>query len=301
MQIGVVFPQIEIGVDPVAVRDFAQATESLGYDHLAVFEHVLGANAGSRPGWTGPYRHTHMFHEPFVLLGYLASVTSKVGFATSVLVLPQRQTALVAKQAAAVDVLSGGRLRLGVGVGWNDVEFEALDEDFSNRGRRLEEQVEVLRLLWTQELVTYEGRWHTITDAGINPLPVQRPIPLWMGGGAERVLRRIGRLADGWFANTSARTAQHTDVPPLRADDGGRATLARIHQYATEAGRDPSEIGVECRIEMVDRSPEDAAADVAMWKAMGVTHVQFTTLRAGLRSVDAHIDALQRFIDAVPK
>ena len=236
-----------------------------------------------------------MFHEPFVLFGYLAALTRRIGFATSILVLPQRQTALVAKQAAEVDVLSHGRLRLGVGSGWNDVEFEALGRDFGDRGRRLEEQVEVMRALWTRELVTYEGRWHRITDAGINPLPVQRPVPIWLGGGAERVLRRVGELADGWFANTSAKTAALTRIPPFRPDDSGRATLEKIHEYARRVGRDPSEIGVECRIELAGRSAAEAAQDIEKWRALGVTHVQLTTMRAGLATVDGHVDAMRRF------
>ena len=205
MKIGVTFPQTEIGSDPAAVLDYAQAAEGLGFSHLIVFDHVLGANAANRPGWSGAYQHTDSFYEPFALFGYLAGVTRRLELVTAVIILPQRQTALVAKQAATVDVLSGGRLRLGVGIGWNDVEYEALGENFHDRGRRSEEQIEVMRALWTNELVTYEGRWHRITDAGINPLPVQRPIPVWLGGGADPVLRRVARMADGWFPQVRPR------------------------------------------------------------------------------------------------
>ena len=226
MLLGVIFPQTEIGTDPIAVRDYAQAAESLGYDHLVAFDHVIGANAASRPGWRGAYQYTDMFYEPFVLFGYLAGVTQRIGLVTGVIILPQRQTVLVAKQAAAVDVLSGGRLRLGIGIGWNDVEYEALGESFRNRGRRSEEQIEVMRALWTQELVTYNGRWHKITDAGLNPLPVQRPIPLWFGGRADPVLRRIARLGDGWF-------------PLLRPDADARAMIDKMRDYARQEGRDP--------------------------------------------------------------
>ena len=199
MRIGVVFPQIEIGPDPAAVRDYAQAAESLGYAHVLAYDHVLGANAGSRPGWSGAYRHTDQFHEVMVLFAYVAGLTETVELVTGILILPQRQTALVAKQTAEVDILSGGRLRLGIGIGWNDVEYEALSEDFGNRGRRSEEQIDVLRRLWTNELVTYEGRWHTVAGGGINPLPVQRLIPVWFGGMDERVLKGLARLGDGWM------------------------------------------------------------------------------------------------------
>ncbi|MDP7415205.1 MAG: LLM class F420-dependent oxidoreductase, partial [SAR202 cluster bacterium] len=187
MKFGAVFPQIEFGNDPVAIRDYAQAAEGMGFEHIIVYDHVVGANAASRPGWSGAYNHNNPFHEPFVFFGYLAGVTETIGLVTAVIILPQRQTALVAKQAAEVDVLSGGRLRLGIGTGWNQVEYEALGENFHNRGRRSEEQIKLMRQLWTNELVTFDGRWHKVTDAGINPLPVQRPIPVWLGGSADQV------------------------------------------------------------------------------------------------------------------
>ena len=284
MRIGVVFPQTEIGADPVAVRDYAQAAESLGYDHLLVYDHVLGANPSSRPGWRG-YQHTHMFHEPFVLFGYLAGLTQRMELVTGVLILPQRQTALVAKQAAEVDVLSGGRLRLGIGVGWNAVEYEALGEDFHNRGRRSEEQIEVLRALWTQELITYQGRWHKITDAGLNPLPVQRPIPLWFGGMADRVLRRIARHGDGWF-------------PQFEPDDSGRAMLDKLHAYVRQEGREPSSIGIEGRVSLANQSPEEWEDIVRAWRELGATHVSANTMGSGLSSPDGHIEAIRRFKEA---
>src|SRR6266404_7156909 len=215
MQVGVIFPQTEIGADPVAVRDYVQAAENLGYAHLLVYDHVLGADAQRHAGWSGGYTAKDMVHEPFVAFGYIAALTQRLELGTAVLVLGQRQTALVAKQAAEVDVLSGGRLRLGIGIGWNHVEYEALGENFHNRGRRSEEQIAVLRALWTQDVVDFHGRWHHIRHAGLNPLPIQRPIPLWLGGGrpgGEAVIERIGRLADGWF-------------PQFAPDDEGRATL----------------------------------------------------------------------------
>ena len=285
MLLGVVFPQTEIGADPVAVRDYAQAAESLGYHHLLVYDHVLGANAGSRPGWRGAYRNTDMFHEPFVLFGYLAGVTQKLELVTGVLILGQRQTALVAKQAAEVDLLTGGRLRLGIGIGWNAVEYEALGEDFHNRGRRSEEQVEVLRALWTQELVSFDGRWHEITDAGLNPMPVQRPIPIWFGGMHDRVLRRTALMGDGWF-------------PQFRPDDRGRAMLGQLHAYAREQGRDPGDIGIEGRISITRGPPQEWTEEAARWKSLGATHLSVNTMGGGLTSTDNHIDAIRRFKEA---
>ena len=186
MEIGVIFPQTEIEPDPVAVRDFAQAAEQLGFAHIFIADHVLGADPRHHDHPSlGAYSHESVVHETMTLMGYLAAVTQRVGLATGILILPQRQTVLVAKQAAEVDVLSGGRLRLGIGVGWNQVEFQALGEDFHNRGRRSAEQIEVMRALWTEEVVDFHGRWHNVTHAGLNPLPVQRPIPVWLGGGSR--------------------------------------------------------------------------------------------------------------------
>ena len=286
MQLGVIFPQTEIGADPKAVRDFAQAAEDLGYAHVIVFDHVLGADTAHYPDWQGPYSRGDMFHEPFVLYGYLAAATERLELVTAVIILGQRQTALVAKQAAAVDVLSGGRLRLGVGIGWNAVEYEALNENFHDRGKRSEEQIAVLRALWTQDVVDYHGRWHTITHAGINPLPVQRPIPLWLGGRVEAVIERVGRLADGWF-------------PQFAPDDAGAATIARMHQYARDAGRDPAQIGVEGRISLAESGPDDWGRLSEAWQEIGATHLSVNTMRAGLETPDDHIDAIRRFHQAM--
>src|SRR4030095_5402479 len=233
MQLGLMFPQTEIGADPKAVRDFVQAAEGIGYEHVIVFDHVLGVDTAHYQGWQGRYTKHDMFHEPFVLYGYLAAITQRLELVTAVIILGQRQTALVAKQAAEVDVLSGGRLRLGIGIGWNAVEYEALGAHFHNRGKRSEEQLAVLRALWTQDVVDFHGRWHHIRHAGINPLPIQRPIPIWLGGGSTNVapvIERVGRLADGWF-------------PQFAPDATGRAALERMRTAARAAGRDPSAIG----------------------------------------------------------
>ena len=286
MQLGAIFPQTEIGADPGAVRDFAQAAEALGYEHLLVFDHVLGADASKRESWERPYSHTDLFHEPFVLFGYLAAFTETIQMTTGILILPQRQTALVAKQAAAVDVLTGGRLRLGVGIGWNDVEYEALGENFANRGRRSEEQIELMRLLWTQEVVNYDGRYHKVTHAGINPLPVQRPIPIWFGGGAPKVVDRIGRLGDGWF-------------PQFKPDGQGQEQIARMKEIAVGSGRDPGSIGIEGRVSISEGNPDEWNKTAAAWGEVGATHLSVNTMRAGLSGPDEHIEAIRRFKEAV--
>ena len=293
MNLGVVFPQTEIGPDPVAIRDYVQAAEELGYSHLIVYDHVLGADTRFHREWVGSYTSGDMFHEPFVLFGYVAGITSKLELVTAILILGQRQTALVAKQAAEVDVLTGGRLRLGIGVGWNPVEYEALDQDFHNRGSRSEEQIALLRSLWTEEVVNFQGRWHRVTHAGISPLPVQRPIPIWIGAGrrlnpvpTDRVLRRVARLSDGWF-------------PQFHPDDAGRAAVARVQELAREAGRDPSSIGMEARINFSDGGQEFWLERATAWWAMGATHVSVNTMGAGLRSTDDHIGAIRQFKEVV--
>jgi len=282
MRLGVVFPQTEIGSDRVVIKDYAQAAEELGYSHILAYDHVIGANLASRPGWQPPYSHLDTFHEPLVLYGYLAGLTKTIELTTGIIILPQRQTVLVAKQAATIDVLSSGRLRFGIGIGWNPVEYEALGQDFKNRGQRSEEQVELLRQLWTRELVTFHGRWHTVIDAGINPLPIQRPIPIWFGGTDDRALRRLARLGDGWF-------------PLMNPDDKCRAAIEKVRSYAREAGRDPEKIGIEGRISHGAGSEEAWRAELQAWKSLGATHSSFNTMKANLPSQRAHIEAIRRF------
>lgn len=283
MKLGVVFPQSEIGADPAAVRDYAQAAEQLGYNHVLVFDHVVGAPP-ERFSFRPPYTHKTQFHEPFVLFGYLAALTS-LELVNGILILPQRQAVLVAKQAAEVDVLTGGKLRLGVGIGWNFVEYEALGENFHNRGRRVEEQIAVMRRLWTEELVDFEGKYHTVKQAGINPMPVQRPIPVWMGGGAEPVMKRIAKIADGWF-------------PQFQPGDDARERLDRLRGYIREAGRKPEDVGIEGRISMFNTPEDQWAKAVRDWQDLGATHLAINTMNAGLTSPQEHIDAIRRFKEA---
>lgn len=284
MQLGVTFPQTEIGADPVAIRDYAQTVEGLGYKHIVVFDHVLGADPTNRPGWRG-YTHRDMFHEPFVLFGYLAALT-QLEMVPAVIILPQRQTALVAKQAAEVDILTGGKLRLGIGVGWNPVEYEALGMNFNTRGRMIEEQVEVLRLLWSQDVVSYNGHYHTITESGLNPLPLGHSIPIWMGGSADVLLRRVARLGDGWF-------------PQGQPDEQMRATVERLREYVREAGRGPDAVGIEARMNAREGNLDEWVRQTEGWRELGATHISINTMGAGFKSLKDHIDAIRRYIEAV--
>lgn len=286
MKLGVVFPQTEIGADPGAVREYALAVQDLGYDHLLVYDHVLGADPSYYQGWSGAYTHEAMFHEPMVLFGYLAGIVPQLELITGIVILPQRQTALVAKQAAEVDILTGGRLRLGIGIGWNAVEYEALGQDFHTRGRRVEEQIKLLRDLWTREVVTFEGRWDTVTASGINPLPVQRPIPIWMGGRADAVLRRVGRLSDGW-------------IPTLPPDHETAELWERIKDHARQAGRDAAAIGLEGGVRARQGTLDDWVATTKAWGGMGASHVSMNTMGAELTSVKQHVDVLRRFHEAM--
>jgi probable F420-dependent oxidoreductase len=286
MWIGVVYPQIELGGDPGGLRAYAEAVEGLGYRHLLAYDHVLGADPAAHPGWSGPYDLHSTFHEPFVMFGFLAGVTTTLELVTGIIILPQRQTALAAKQAAEVDLLTGGRFRFGVGLGWNPVEYEALGKDFGDRGRRLSEQIPLMRRLWTEESVTYDGPDDKVTGAGMAPLPVQRPIPVWIGGSSDRAYRRIGQLADGWF-------------PMIRPGDDLERAQEIIATAATEAGRDPSTLGLEGRAAWSPDDPERFVRQVDRWRKADATHVSIDTMRLGLDGVDAHIEALTRTAETV--
>jgi probable F420-dependent oxidoreductase len=278
MQIGVVFPQSEIGADVASVRAYGLAVEELGFTHVLAYDHVLGADPEAHKPWNGPYDVHTTFHEPFVLFGYYAAITS-LELVTGIIILPQRQTALVAKQAAEVDLLTSGRFRLGVGLGWNAVEYEALGKEFTNRGARVDEQIALLRRLWTESTVTHDGAFERVTGAGIAPLPVQRPIPIWLGAQSRRAYERVGRLADGWFPM----------MPPGPQLDEARAV---VEQAALDAGRDPSILGMEGRVSWTDAGVDMVVHQIGKWRDAGATHVSINTMNAGLGSVDGHLEAL---------
>jgi probable F420-dependent oxidoreductase len=290
VRIGVVFPTLELA-DPGAVREYAQAAEDLGYAHLTAWEHVVGVDLTNRPDWTGPPT-LQPIHEPLVLFGYLAAVTRRLELVTGVLALPQRQTALVAKQAAEVAVLSGGRLRLGVGLGWAEPEFAALGESFTDRGRRITEQIAVLRALFTQEVVTFSGRRHQLQGVGIAPLPAQ-PVPIWIGGHADAALRRVAALGEGWMPMIGPQQVRR---------DG---SIGRLHAYARAQGRDPASIGIDPILSLASggpvpagtaplRPPQAWVEEVQAWQALGATHLSVNTMGAGF-SLQQHLEAIQRF------
>jgi len=280
MELGVVFPQREIGNDPAVIRSYAQTVEAAGFATLGAYDHVLGASPHRPGGWTGRYTDRDPFHEVFVLLGYLAAVTTRIGLSTEVLVLPQRQTALVAKQAAEVDLLSGGRLRLGVGLGWNQVEYQALGVPFADRGRRLAEQVGVLRRLWAEDVVSVASRWHHIDAAGLNPLPPRRGIPIWFGGRAEPALRRAARLADGWIANIAPGPELDRSLQVLRAALAGH-------------GRAAARFGIAGRV-TVGTDPHAAVEELRTWARLGASHCALNTMDAGVAAPLEHLERCLR-------
>ena len=286
MRIGAIFPQTEIGADRGGVRAYAEAVQGLGFDHLLAYDHVLGADPVGHPGFRGPYTHESMFHEIMVLCGFLAAAAPGLELVTGVVIAPQRQTVLLAKQAAEVDVLTGGRLRLGLGLGWNAVEYEGLGMRFSNRGRRFEEQIDLMRRLWQEPVLTYEGRWERVTAAGLSPLPVQRPIPIWIGATAEPALRRAARLADGFLA-----------LRPLEGD--WDRTLELLRQWVAAEGRDPDAFGVEGRLDVGKGTPDEWRAEAERWRARGASHLTLLTMGGGLAGPDAHVERLRAAREAL--
>ncbi len=295
MKIGAVFPHATIEIDAGAIKAYVQGVEAMGFNHILSYDHVIGANKASRPGWQG-YDLDSKFFEPVSLLSYIAGITTRIGIATGVMILPQRQTVLVAKQAATLDILSNGRLRLGVGTGWNDVEYESLGMDFKRRGKFFDEQIDVLRALWSERAVTFDTPMHKITDAGIFPLPVQSPIPLWLGGGGvhpikgwanvEPVIRRIAKKADGW-------------MPTFDPDDTGAELVERFRMYAREYGRDPATIGIEALL--CPALVEDWAAHGNAWEKLGATHMVCNVQGPGIDGVDANLKRLDEVRQVLTK
>ena len=271
------FPSLDIGTDPAKIRDWAQAAEDLGYAYIEVPDHVFGAK--SRDNWVPLYNEKDPFHETFVTLGFLAAATKTIGLSTGILIAPQRQTGVIAKQAAEVDILSGGRLRLGIGVGWNHVEYEALGVDWKSRGARQAEQVEVLRRLWSGDLVSFTGRFHNLQDVSILPPPVQHPIPIWFGGSSDAVVRRAARLGDGW-------------MPIMPPDAQAEQKLKALRDELKSFGRDPTKFGVEAWLRM--SNPQGWAAAADGWRRLGADMVMLYPMYR-ITNVDDHIETLRRF------
>jgi probable F420-dependent oxidoreductase len=286
MKIGVLYPQFEYSNDPTAIRDYAQAAEDLGYSHISAYEHILGVNPERPGGWDRPFTYQTPFFEPFILFSFMAGTTQKIGYLTRILILPQRQTTLVAKQAACLDVLCHGQLRLGIGLGWNPAEYIAQGEDFNNRAKRMDEQILVLRKLWKQPLVDFEGKWHKIPDGGINPLPTQGRIPIWIGGHSDATLRRVARAGDGWLPN---------DLP----FDETKAMIERLNQYVAEAGRTRKEVGIDVRVDYQAGSPDLWEGQIEQWRLAGATHLTLDTTGQGFQTPEEHLRALRNFAEKV--
>jgi probable F420-dependent oxidoreductase len=287
MNLGVVFPHYEIGSNVDSIRQYIESISALGYDHIMVYDHVVGADISERPNWPGPYTYEDDFHEPFALFGYIAGI-STLELLSGILILPQRQTVLVAKQAAEIDILSRGRLRLGVGIGWNPVEYESLGMEFGNRSTRIEEQIPLLRRLWTEPLLHFEGQFDRVINAGISPLPLQRPIPLWLPGAAiPPVLSRVARLGDGWIPRIGAPDADMADA------------FAAIQAEALAVGRDPEAIGLQGQLAVVGETPAEIQKTAEKWANIGCTHLAVHTLNVGLRGPEEHIVAAESAIRAI--
>ena len=282
MKTGAVFPQTESGTDIAAIRDYLQAIETIGCDYLLCFDHVLGHKPADPATWPGPYTNRHSFHEILTFFAWAAAVTERIELFTGIVILPQRQATLVAKQAAEIDLLSGGRLRLGIGIGWNQVELEGMGMRFNNRGRRSEEQINLMRALWTQELVDFDGQYHQLRQTGINPLPLQRPIPIWLGGYADVTLRRAARLADGMLPGSDLAE--------------GRTRIPLLRQYLADEGRDPDDFGINVWLNAGEMERAQWADFVGEWRELGATHVALDTMNAGCASLSDHLRQVEQFV-----
>jgi probable F420-dependent oxidoreductase len=287
MKLGLSFPQTEIGTDPVKIKDFIQTAEGLGYDFITFVDHVLGEEAPRGASFAGNYTRDYMFHEVMVLMGYAAAVTKTIGLGTAVMILPQRQAVLVAKQAAEVDLLSGGRMRLGVGLGWNKVEYDGLSMPFKNRAKRFSEQIDVMRELWSNRVVEYRGEFHSFDSAGINPEPIQRPIPVWIGAMKDVAVRRAARIGDGWFM-----------YPRQEPSDDAHEMISIYRQAAAEAGREPDSLGINATVfANQGLGPDEWRSIMEKWKEMGVNEFTFRTAESDLKNLEAHMNAIKEMAE----
>jgi probable F420-dependent oxidoreductase len=282
MRIGVAFPTTEIGSDREMIRDFAQGVEGLGYQHLTCIDHVIQGTEPEADDWRAYYTLDNAFHEPMVTLGFIAGATRELELVTAILILPQRPAVLAAKQFAALDVMTGGRTRVGVGIGWNRLEFAALGQPFAERAARFEEQIALMRALWQGGPIRFDGKWHSIEDAGINPAPVSQPLPIWIGAFVPAAIRRAGRLADGWFLN------------PRESPEEAQANIEVFAGAAIAAGRDPQTLGMEATLLVADKSDDMLSTELDAWRAAGVSHLTVRTMSSGLTGADAHLKAMER-------
>ena len=285
MEIGAVFPHNEIGTDPQAIKDYAQGVEELGVTHLLIYDHVLGADRDRPGGFEGPYDKDVAFHEPFTTFAFIAAVTKNLDMITTVMILPQRQTVLVAKQAAELAILSNNRFKLGIGVGWNAVEYTGLNENFKNRGKRQEEQVELMRLLWESEVLEYEGDYHHIDKASINPRPSKR-VPIWFGGGAPQLIERCADLGDGW-------------IPLMGPNEAARTTLAAIKEKRESKGLDWDNFGVQAQAQYAGGDAERWNKHAENWRNLGASHLAIATHNAEPTNVDGHLSRIKEYLNAV--
>ena len=285
MEIGAVFPHNEIGTDPQAIKDYAQGVEELGVTHLLIYDHVLGADRDRPGGFEGPYDKDVAFHEPFTTFAFIAAVTKKLDMITTVMILPQRQTVLVAKQAAELAILSNNRFKLGIGVGWNTVEYTGLNENFKNRGKRQEEQVELMRLLWESEVLEYKGDYHHIDKASINPRP-SKSVPIWFGGGAPQLIERCADLGDGW-------------IPLMGPNEAARKTLAAIKEKRKSKGLDWDNFGVQAQAQYAGGDAERWNKHAEKWRDLGASHLAIATHNAEPTNVDGHLGRIKEYLKAV--
>ena len=285
MEFGAVLPHNEIGTDPGAIRAWAQGVEALGAGHILLYDHVLGADPNRPGGWRGAYDKDVAFHEPLTTFAFIAAVTERVQMMPTVMILPQRQAALVAKQAAEVAILSRNRFRLGVGTGWNTIEYEALGVPYAGRGKRQEEQVELMRKLWSEDSLSFDGKLHRVDAASINPRP-SRQIPIWFGGSAPALIERCARIGDGW-------------IPLMGANDAARAAIDAIRKQRTVAGKSMDDFGIQAQAQFRGGNPDRWRTHAAAWRDMGATHLALATHNAGPAGVDGHLRRLSQYLDAV--